>query len=113
MGPKTAAKWLNQFGSLDQIMARAEEVTGKIGESLRSHLDQLPLSRTLATIKCDVVLEQGPEDLWPSAPDDAVLRDWFQRLEFKAELRALEGKGDDGAGRQPQGGPGRGFGSRR
>ena len=107
VGPKTAAKWLNQFGSLDQIMARAEEVTGKIGESLRSHLDQLPLSRTLATIKCDVVLEQGPEDLWPSAPDNAVLRDWFQRLEFKAELRALEGKGDDGAGgnrREVQGG---------
>ena len=46
VGPKTAAKWLNQFGSLDQIIARAEEVTGKIGESLRNHLDQLPLSRT-------------------------------------------------------------------
>ncbi|MEL0212384.1 MAG: DNA polymerase, partial [Novosphingobium sp.] len=97
VGPKTAAKWLNQFGSLDQVMARAEEVTGKIGESLRGHLDQLPLSRTLATIKCDVVLEQGPEDLWPTAPDEGVLKDWFQRLEFKAELRALQGKGDEGA----------------
>jgi DNA polymerase-1 len=96
VGPKTAAKWLNQFGSLDHVMARAEEVTGKIGESLRSHLDQLPLSRTLATIKCDVVLEQGPEDLWPTAPDEGVLKDWFQRLEFKAELRALQGKGDEG-----------------
>ena len=96
VGPKTAAKWLNQFGSLDQVMARAEEVTGKIGESLRSHLDQLPLSRTLATIKCDVVLEQGPEDLWPTAPDEGVLKDWFQRLEFKAELRVLQGKGDEG-----------------
>ena len=98
VGPKTAAKWLNQFGSLDQVMARAEEVTGKIGESLRTHLDQLPLSRTLATIKCDVVLDQGPEDLWPTAPDEGVLKDWFQRLEFKAELRALQGKGDEAAG---------------
>ena len=96
VGPKTAAKWLNQFGSLDQVMARAEEVTGKIGESLRSHLDQLPLSRTLATIKCDVVLQRGPEDLWPTAPDEGVLKDWFKRLEFKAELRALQGKGDEG-----------------
>ena len=98
VGPKTAAKWLNQFGSLDQVMARAEEVTGKIGESLRSHLEQLPLSRTLATIQCAVVLDQGPEDRWPTAPEEGVLKDWFQRLEFKAELRALQGKGDEAAG---------------
>ena len=56
VGPKTAAKWLNQFGSLEELMARADEVKGKVGESLRDSLEQLPLSQALTTIKCDLAL---------------------------------------------------------
>ncbi|MBT3197368.1 MAG: DNA polymerase I, partial [Gammaproteobacteria bacterium] len=59
VGPKTAVKWLDQFGSLDEVMARADEVGGKVGESLRRTLEQLPLSRTLVTIRCDVALGGG------------------------------------------------------
>ncbi|MEY3041559.1 MAG: hypothetical protein RLZZ174_641, partial [Pseudomonadota bacterium] len=111
VGPKTAAKWLMEFGDLDSLMAQADAVGGKVGENLRAHLQQLPLSRTLATIKCDVALAEGLADLWPQAPKEDVLQDWFQRLEFKAELRALRGEGasaaaaDDPAGATEAGAP--------
>ncbi|MGA1674868.1 MAG: DNA polymerase I [Pseudomonadales bacterium] len=84
VGPKTAARWLNDFGDLDSIMARADEVGGKVGESLRGALAQLPLSRTLATIRCDVELQVGIHDLELSAADFETLREWFKRLEFRA-----------------------------
>ena len=58
VGPKTAAKWLNEFGSLDALMASADEVKGKVGENLRDSLEQLPLSRALTQIKCDLDLPQ-------------------------------------------------------
>ena len=83
VGPKTAAKWLNEFGSLDEVMARADEVKGKVGENLRDSLEQLPLSRELTTIKCDVELEQGLDDLVPTEPDTETLHALFTRLEFK------------------------------
>jgi DNA polymerase-1 len=88
-GPKTAAKWLNEFGSLDALMARAGEVGGKIGESLRASLPTIPLSRQLATIRCDVELDAGPEDLTMRPADTAALRDLFARLEFHAWLKPL------------------------
>ncbi|MFP5305145.1 MAG: 5'-3' exonuclease H3TH domain-containing protein, partial [Gammaproteobacteria bacterium] len=56
VGPKTAAKWLAEYGSLDAIVANAEQIKGKVGENLRAHLDQLPLARELATIRRDVEL---------------------------------------------------------
>ena len=59
-GPKTAAKWLAEYDSLDGVIAHADKVGGKIGESLRAALPQLPLSRDLVTIKTDVALDQGP-----------------------------------------------------
>ena len=58
-GPKTAAKWLGQFGTLDEVIARADDVQGKIGESLRASLDILPLSRILTRIKTDVAFGSG------------------------------------------------------
>ena len=88
-GPKTATKWLTEFGDLDTLKARAGEVGGKIGESLRAHLDQLELSRELATIRCDVELEQRPEELVPAAPDVARLRELYTRMEFNSLLRKL------------------------
>jgi DNA polymerase-1 len=97
VGPKTAAKWLQQYGSLDAIMEHAEDIKGKVGESLREHLTQLPLSVQLATIKCDVPLEQHPDELRLGEPDRDALRHWFQRLEFKTWLAELLGAGGEGA----------------
>ena len=94
VGPKTAAKWLNEYGSLDALMARADEVKGKIGESLRDSLDQLPLSRALTQIKCDVDLPLTFADLIPSEPDNATLEGFYREFEFKSWLQEL----DSGAG---------------
>lgn len=90
VGPKTAAKWLGEFGSLDALVARAGEVGGKIGENLRASLDQIPLSRELATIRCDIPLPLAPESLERQPPDKEALRELFARLEFKTWLRQLD-----------------------
>ncbi len=88
-GPKTAVKWLTEFGSLDALMARADEIGGKIGENLRASLETIPLSRQLATIVCDVGLEVTPNDLLPRPPDHAKIAELFQRFEFHAWLKQL------------------------
>ncbi|WP_045225412.1 DNA polymerase I [Methyloterricola oryzae] len=93
-GPKTAAKWLTDFGSLDALMARADEVGGKIGESLRASLEAIPLSRQLATIKCDVELDLRPQDLQRQPADTEALRELLFRFEFHAWLRQLEAPAD-------------------
>jgi DNA polymerase-1 len=89
VGPKTAAKWLNQYETLDQLVAHAADIKGKAGDNLRSHLDQLALSKDLATIRCDVELDMTLDSLSlrPSQPDE--LRNWFERLEFKNWLKQL------------------------
>lgn len=89
-GPKTAVKWLEQFGSLQGVMDNADEVKGKVGENLRDALQQLPLSYELATIKTDVELELPIEALQQQAPDNGVLLDWFKKLEFNAWIAELE-----------------------
>jgi len=89
VGPKTAAKWLSQYGSLDELVAHAGHVKGKVGENLRAHLDQLPLSKELATIRCDLELGVGLHDLSVKPPELDTLRGWFERLEFKTWLRQL------------------------
>ena len=91
VGPKTAAKWLNQFGSLDDVVARASEVKGKVGENLRASVDQLPLSRDLTTIRCDVELPVGIADLTMQPANVDKLREYFQRYEFKPWLDELGG----------------------
>lgn len=91
VGPKTAARWLMDYGSLDALVEQADSVSGKVGENLRASLDQLALSRELATIKCDVPLEHGPDALMVSAPDDEALRKLYADLEFKTWLSELGG----------------------
>ena len=91
VGPKTAAKWLAQYGSLDAVMARADEVKGKVGENLRASLDQLPLSRQLTTIRCDLELPVGLANLVPAPADVETLRTHFERYEFKPWLEELGG----------------------
>jgi DNA polymerase-1 len=89
-GPKTAAKWLGEYGTLDALVANADKVGGKIGESLRAALPQLPMSRQLATIKTDVELDVKPSDLAFGAPDTGKLRELYTRYEFKAALKELD-----------------------
>ncbi len=92
VGPKTAAKWLEEFGDLDTLVSRADEVKGKIGESLRDNLSTLELSRTLVTVKCDAELDLGFDDLKPREPDTDSLKNLFETLEFRNWLKEL---GDD------------------
>ena len=92
-GPKTAAKWLQTYGDLDNLIAHADEIKGKIGESLRASLEALPLSRQLATIKLDVPLALGPADYQPGEPDKVLLKRHFQRMESSRLLAMLEDEG--------------------
>ena len=91
VGPKTAAKWLNQYTTLDNLLAHQAEIEGKVGESLRSHTTELALSRQLATIDCDLDLELRPEDLSRRAPDTERLRELYTRLELRSLLKQLPG----------------------
>ena len=93
-GAKTAAKWLTEYGDLDGVVANAGRIKGKVGENLRAALDRLPLARRLTTIKRDLVLDLGPSDLAPTLPDTALLRDWYQRLEARRLLAALDAAND-------------------
>lgn len=86
VGPKTAVKWLGLYDSLDGIMKNAEEIKGKVGENLRDFMSELPLSRDLVTIKCDVELEGDPETLKREEPDNAALSELFGHFEFKTWL---------------------------
>ncbi|HEV2679910.1 MAG TPA: DNA polymerase I [Rhodanobacter sp.] len=96
-GPKTAAKWLAEYHTLDGVIANADKIGGKIGESLREALPQLPLSRELVTIKTDVPLEFGPTDLAQRDADTAQLRELYARYEFKAALKDLDNGASVGA----------------
>jgi len=89
VGPKTAAKWLQQYGSLDELLAHADEIKGKAGERLRDSFDAISLSRQLATIKCDVNLAVEPEALVQGEPDTDTLRKLYADLEFKSWLAEL------------------------
>ncbi|MEW6984259.1 DNA polymerase I [Colwelliaceae bacterium 6471] len=88
-GPKTAVKWLLEHDTLEQVIANADKVKGKIGENLRAALDKLPLSYELATIKLDVDLPIGVSDLQPSSPDVEVLTELYQKFELKRLLAEL------------------------
>ncbi|MBS0567566.1 MAG: DNA polymerase I [Proteobacteria bacterium] len=89
-GPKTAAKWLGEYATLDGVIANADRIGGKIGENLRRALPQLPLSRALTIIKIDVALEQKPTDLVRREADVDKLRELYARYEFKAALKDLD-----------------------
>lgn len=90
VGAKTAAKWLGIYPDADTIIASADEIKGKVGESLREHLEQLDMSRKLATIKLDVELDYKPEELTPNAPDNEALTALYTRWELNSLLRQLE-----------------------
>jgi len=91
VGPKTAVKWLQEYGSLDEIIAHAGEIKGKVGESLRDSLEQLPLSKELVTIKKDVELDVSPVTINRQPTDTEALRELYSRFEFKTWLAQILG----------------------
>ena len=93
VGPKTAVKWLTQYGTLDNIMERAAEVGGAVGDNLRKVLTWLPQARGLLTIKCDVELPVKIEDLAHTAQDKAKLTALFDRFEFRTWRKELQDSG--------------------
>lgn len=96
VGPKTAVKWLNEFGSMEGIIENAESIGGKIGERLRENINLLRLSHELATIKDDVELDFEISELTKADDDDELLFDLFSEMEFKTWIKELEDKGVSG-----------------
>ncbi len=97
-GPKTAAKWLGEYGSLDGVMAHAGEIKGKIGDNLRAALERLPLNRELVTIRTDVPLEQAPRSLRLRDPEVESLRGLYARYGFNQALKELDAGSAAGSG---------------
>lgn len=89
VGEKTAAKWLTQYETLENLVAHADEISGKVGEKLRANLAQLPVSKALTTIKCDVQLSYKLDDLKRQPIDNGELRTLLTRFGFNAWLRTL------------------------
>jgi DNA polymerase I len=89
VGPKTAANWLGQYHSLDNLLKNADKVPGKAGENLRNNIEQVLLGRQLVTVKMDVALPQTLAELMPAAPDNEKLTELFTELEFKTWLQDL------------------------
>ena len=112
VGPKTAVKWLAQYGSLDEIERKAADIAGVVGQNLREALPRLPLSRKLVTIMDDLPLPWAVETLTVREPDRERLLGLYRELGLKSQLRALEqGDAESRAGRAPKGAAGAAVGS--
>ncbi|NOY71120.1 MAG: DNA polymerase I [Gammaproteobacteria bacterium] len=90
VGPKTAAKWLATYENIDTLVAHADEITGKIGNTLREHLGQLPLSKDLATIRINLAIPHKFQELVQKPQKIEELMSWYQQLEFKTWLKNLD-----------------------
>jgi DNA polymerase-1 len=99
VGPKTAAKWLNQYGTLDGVVAHANEIPGVVGENLRAAVAWLPSGKRLLTVKTDCALPVKPTDLVRQPPAAAALRALYERFEFKSWLKDVpeDSRADPGA----------------
>jgi len=102
VGPKTAVKWLQEFGSMEGVIANADSVAGKIGEKLRDNLDSLRLSYELATIKLDVALDVALQELIPGAEDKSQMLALFSELEFRGWMKELESQGVEHSSETPE-----------
>jgi len=96
VGAKTALKWLQEYDSMECIIENAEEIGGKVGERLRENLDLLRLSYELATIKLDVNLDTGIQNLTKKEDDKQALHEIFSKMEFKTWIKELEERGTYG-----------------
>ncbi len=101
VGAKTAAKWLNQYNTADEIIENAEEIKGAVGESLRNNVAQLRLSRELATIRQDVELPMTIDELDPDEVDTASLRKIYSHYELRTLLRQLDDNGGTAEAARP------------
>ena len=90
-GPKTAVKWLTQYGSLDQIVANADQISGVVGQNLRNHLEFLPLGKKLVTVVCDLPGLPAPTELTATPPDLDTLRETYRRYQFRTWLAEIDG----------------------
>ena len=97
-GPKTAVKWLTEYGTLDNLIAHAAEIKGVVGDNLRSALGWLPQGRRLVTVKCDVPLDKHYDELIAPAQDTEKMRAMFEHFGFKTWLRELDTGKNLGAG---------------
>ena len=95
VGPKTAAKWISEFGSLDTLIKNAEDVKGKVGESLRASIGQLDISRQLVTLKTDLDLGIQINELIRGEPDFDTLKKAFKRWDFNSWLARLQDEFND------------------
>jgi DNA polymerase-1 len=95
VGAKTAAKWLNLYDSADGIVEHGEEIKGKVGESMRDNVELMQLSRNLATIKTDVDLEIGIDNLEASEANTEALRKLYSHYELRSLLRQLDEAAND------------------
>jgi DNA polymerase I len=91
VGPKTAAKFLNQYGTLDGLIAHLDEIGGKVGDNLRAGRDTLELSRSLARLRTDLELPLQPAELRIGEPKVPELRALYERYELRSLLKQLEG----------------------
>ncbi len=90
VGPKTAVKWISEYGSLDGVIENADKIGGKVGENLREFIPQLPLSKDLVTIRCELDVEPALGDLKQTEQDKSALIELFQTLQFKKWLAELD-----------------------
>ncbi len=97
VGPKTAVKWLTQYGSLDNVVAHAADIGGVVGENLRKALDWLPTARGLLTIKCDVPLPVKLEELDLKPQDTHKLLALFDDFDFKSWRKEIQESASQGA----------------
>lgn len=89
VGPKTAVKWINEYGSLDNLIANADKISGKVGDNFRNAIPQLPLTKSLVTIKLDVDLPIQLSELHVQDADKIKLIELYKNLEFKTWLSDL------------------------
>ncbi len=92
VGPKTAAKWLGEYDTLDNLLMHADKISGKVGEYLRDSIATLPLSKKLVTLLCDMDIPIAIEDLKRSEIDKPVLKKWFEQFQFKSWMNELGGE---------------------
>ena len=95
VGPKTAVKWLNQYGSLENIMQNADQFKGKVGQYLRESLEHLPLSYRLVTILCDLDLDCSAESLSFSKVNTQRLAQLYQQYGMRTRLKKLQESSDE------------------
>ena len=90
VGPKTAIKWINEYGSLDGVIQNADQIKGKIGENLNTALDRLDLFKTLVTIKCDVEMDSNISDLTIGESNEGLLYEQLSDLGLHGLIKQFE-----------------------